>query len=201
MAIAPAKPSTLDDFLRAEAEAADGVQLALIDGEIVELGAAMTTRGPRHNRAISRLCFLLWQWLGEHPTLVGGVDASETRCRLSRDPERIVGVDVGVWLGEEFVEPPNTPPLYDAPPVLAIEVLSPSDRHEELIEKLELYLTAGVLVVWYVDPDLQTVTVHRLGQPPVMFNSLQSIAQDPALPGLTLNVAEIFASRAARKTV
>lgn len=37
MATAPAKPATLEDFLRTEAEAAEGVELALIDGEIVEL--------------------------------------------------------------------------------------------------------------------------------------------------------------------
>lgn len=155
----------------------------------------MTTRGPRHNRAISRLCFLLWKWLGEHSELAGGVDASETRCRVSREPERIVGVDVGVWLGEEFVDPPNDPPLYDAPPTLAIEVLSPPDKHEDLVDKLRCYLDAGVPVVWYVDPDLQTVTIYRPDQPPVMFNSRQSIPEDPALPGLTLVVAEIFSSK------
>ncbi len=201
MATASTKPATLEDFLRAEAEAPEGVELALIDGEIVELGAKMTTRGPRHNRAISRLCFLLWKWLSDHPALAGGIDASETRCRLSRDPERVVGVDVGVWLGEEFETPPNDPPLYDAPPALAIEVLSPSDKHEDLLDKLKCYLDSGVPVVWYVDPDLQTVTVYHPGEPPVMYNSRQTIPVDPALPGLTLAVAEIFPTKTTRKSI
>jgi Uma2 family endonuclease len=195
MATATTTPATFEDFLRAEAEAPEGTRLALIDGEIVEWGANMTTRGPLHSRTMSRLSFLLWAWLQAHSELDGGVDSGEVRCRLTRDPDKTVGIDVGVWLGAEFVEPPVEPPMYDAPPVLAAEILSPSDTNEDVWEKVRTYLNAGVPRVWIVDPELRTVTVHRPDAEPVLFNVNQSIVDDPALPGLTLAVADIFRTK------
>ena len=49
--------------------------------------------------------------------------------------------------------------IYDGPPVLAVEILSPSDTHEEIVEKIGEYLEAGT-VVWLVDPDFRNVTVY-----------------------------------------
>jgi Uma2 family endonuclease len=195
MATASTKRATLDDLLRAEAEAAQGTRLALIDGEIVEWGANMTTRGPIHSRTMSRLSFLLWTWLQGQPNLEGGIDSGEVRCRIRRDPEKIVGIDVGVWLGEQFRDPPEDPPLYDAPPVLAVEVLSPSDTNEDVWEKVHTYLDAGVLRVWIVDPDLKTVTVHRPDAGPALFNIHQAIVNDEVLPGLTFVVADLFRAK------
>jgi Uma2 family endonuclease len=195
MATATTTPATLDDFLRAEAAAPEGTRLALIDGEIVEWGANMTTRGSWHSFALARLSYLLCDWLGQPNAPVGVIGTGEVRCRIEHDPERIVGIDVGIWLGEEFCEPPSQPPLYDVPPALAVEVLSPSDTNEDIWEKVHTYLNAGVSRVWIVDPELKTVTVHRSDAEPTLFNINHTIADDPALPGLTLAVADIFRSR------
>ncbi len=195
MATASTKLATLEDFLRAEAEAPEGTRLALIDGEIVEWGANVTTRGPLHSRTMARLSYLLWSWLTSRPELRGGVDSGEVRCRIQRDADRVVGIDVGVWLGEEFQDPPVDPPLYDAPPVLAVEILSPSDTNETVWEKIHTYLNAEVPRLWLVDPDLKLVTVHRPDAEPVLFNIKQTISDDPALPGLTLAVADIFRTK------
>lgn len=199
MAIAPTKPATLEDFLRAEAEAPEGVTLELIDGEIVE--RPMTTRTAAHSYVLAQLTYLLVAWLRSAGAPAGGIGVGETRCRLTRNPDKIVGIDLGIWLGEEFVVPPTNPPLYDQPPTLAVEVLSPSDRHDDVIEKLNRYLEAGVKRVWIVDTDLQTISVHGLEAGPVMFNCRQTIPVDPALPGLTLAVADIFPSKTTHKSV
>lgn len=45
----------------------------------------------------------------------------------------------------------------DAAPVLVVEVLSPS---EDLSEKIDIYLDAGVACIWVVDPNTRTVLVH-----------------------------------------
>lgn len=195
MATASTKPATLEHFLRAEAEAPEGTRLALIDGEIVEWGANLTTRGSWHSFAMARLCQLLANWLDQPTTPIGTIGSGEVRCRLNREPEKIVGIDAGVWLGAEFVEPPTDPPLYDAPPVLAVEILSPSDTNENVWEKLHTYLDAEVQRVWLVDPELKIVTVHRPDSEPVLFNVKQTIADDPVLPGLTLAVADIFGTK------
>lgn len=199
MATASTKPATLEDFLRAEAEAPEGTRLALIDGEIVEWGSSMTTRGSLHSLAIARLSYLLCAWLEQPTSPVGSIGAGEVRCRIQRNPERIVGIDVGIWLGEEFREPPTDPALYDASPTLAVEVLSPSDTNEDVWDKIHTYLDAGVTRVWIVDPDLKTVTVHRSDAEPLLFNIKQTIADDSVLPGLTLAVTDIFRTKSTAK--
>jgi Uma2 family endonuclease len=48
------------------------------------------------------------------------------------------------------------------PPVLAVEVLSPSTRRIDLVLKREAYAAAGVPSYWIVDPDVPSVTFLRL---------------------------------------
>lgn len=199
MATVAAKPATLDDFLIAEAEAPEGMRLALIDGEIVEWGTNITTRGPAHTRVMSLLTFFLWLWARQNRHLRAYIDCGEVRCRLSREIDEIVGIDLGVWCGAEFAKPPTKPPLYDAPPLLAVEILSPADTHERVIEKVRLYLSRGVERVWLIDAELQTVTVSRSDKPPTTFNIHHVLTDEETLPGLELPIRELFDSEAAAR--
>jgi Uma2 family endonuclease len=49
-----------------------------------------------------------------------------------------------------------------APPVLAVEVLSPSTRRIDRLSKLSAYEEAGVTSYWLVDPDPHTPSLHAL---------------------------------------
>lgn len=48
------------------------------------------------------------------------------------------------------------------PPLLAVEVLSPSTRRIDLVLKRDAYASAGVPSYWLVDPDGPSVTALRL---------------------------------------
>ena len=52
-----------------------------------------------------------------------------------------------------------TPARLEAPPVLAVEVLSPSTRRIDLGSKRLAYEAAGVPAYWLVDPDVPDLTV------------------------------------------
>jgi Uma2 family endonuclease len=80
-------------------------------------------------------------------------------------------------------------------------LLTPTYRKDHEIEKLTRYLEAGVERVWIVDTDLRTISIHGFEAGPVMFNSRQTIPVDPALPGLTFAVADIFPSKTTHKSV
>ncbi len=80
----------------------------------------------------------------------------------------------------------------EGPPILAVEVLSPFDKHKDIVEKTEEYLLCGVKIVWIVDPYAETVTVHRPNQEPVMFTRSQQLVGGPELPGFKCQVGEIF---------
>ena len=47
-------------------------------------------------------------------------------------------------------------------PLLAVEVLSPSTRHQDLALKREVYAAGGVASYWVCDPDEPSVTVLEL---------------------------------------
>ncbi|MCL2762901.1 MAG: Uma2 family endonuclease [Treponema sp.] len=48
----------------------------------------------------------------------------------------------------------------NGPPDLVIEIVSPSNSHNELFLKFNYYLEAGVREYWVVDPEMKRVTTH-----------------------------------------
>ena len=76
--------------------------------------------------------------------------------------------------------------------VLAVEVLSPSDTHEDVTAKVDQYLAVGVPLVWIVDPHFRTVTVHRPGQQPDFFTTDDDLTAEPHLPGFQIAVRRFF---------
>jgi Uma2 family endonuclease len=78
-------------------------------------------------------------------------------------------------------------------PTLAGAILCPSDPHEEIAQTTTC-LRLGVPLVWLVDPAFRTGMVHRPDEPPDLFNTTQTLAAEPTLPGLFVPVAELFAT-------
>ncbi|MCC6536794.1 MAG: Uma2 family endonuclease [Bryobacterales bacterium] len=47
----------------------------------------------------------------------------------------------------------------DAPPLIAIEILSPDDRMGDALSKLREYVDWGVPQVWFIDPDARQLAI------------------------------------------
>ena len=122
----------------------------------------------------------------------GEVHAGEVGCILRRDPDTTVGIDVAYFSAEVMARQTDGTTLVEGAPQLAVEVLSPSDKTEEIRDKVLEYLAAGVELVWVVDPYFHTVTVHRPSAPPEMFNNEETLTGGATLPGLEIAVAELF---------
>jgi Uma2 family endonuclease len=192
MATATTKPATLEDFLRAEAEAPEGTRLALIAGEIVEWGANMTTRNARHSATMALMAYALLNWLDSQPDRRGVVAAGEARCRLRKDSETVVGLDVAYFEGEFHQESSATGDAFEGPPVIAVEIPSGSDTHDDIVERLRVLLEAGVKQVWIADPDLRNIVVHRPNDEAALFTIRQELTAEPELPGFRARVASLF---------
>jgi Uma2 family endonuclease len=118
----------------------------------------------------------------------------EARVRIRRNPDTFVGVDLAYISADLAARTPRDARFVDGVPVLAIEIISPSDTQEGVLEKVGDYLEAGVALVWVVEPVYGTVTVYRPGTAPELFNETQEITADPYLPGFRAAVAEFFAT-------
>jgi Uma2 family endonuclease len=168
----------------------DDIERWIIRGELRE--KPMTKRNRHHSRATARIAQLLGDWLDRQPSPRGEVYDGEAGCILARDPETTVGIDV-VYLSPELAaKQSDDTTLIDGVPTLAVEVLSPNDTTEEITEKVRAYLAAGVPLVWVVHPSFRTVTVHKPGEEPELFNVHQELSGDPHLPGLSIRVESIF---------
>ncbi len=167
----------------------DGIARELIHGEIKEYG--MTLRNHVHGEVAANVAYLLKHWLAGQPMPRGKVSVGDAGFRLRRDPDVLVGPDVAYASADLVARTPRVPTFYDGPPLLAVEVLSPSDTHEDLVDKIRLYLEAGV-IVWEIDPDFQRVGVHRPGMEVEMLTVSRELSAEAYLPGFRVAVASIF---------
>ena len=171
-----------DDLLRHE----------LIDGEHIVSPAPSI----RHQRILRNLTVALAHYLAAHPlgeVLFAPLDVlfsehdmvepdliyiSEDRKRRQLNEQRLVG-----------------------PPDLAVEVLSPSTRRLDETRKLRLYERFGVSEYWLIDPDEETLRIHRLVKERLVLAILLTRAaagddardlSTPLLPGLAIPLGAIF---------
>lgn len=173
----------------------DGVERYLIDGQLREAGDgsdSMTRRNRRHSRATVKLAKWLDLWLDQQPLPRGEILGGDAAFRLRQNPDTTVGIDLAYVSAALANQTAEDTFLMEGAPILAVEILSPSDKHEDVVEKLQTYLACGVAVVWVVDPDLRTVTVHRPGTEPELVNMRQELSGEPELPGFRVSVAQIF---------
>jgi Uma2 family endonuclease len=169
----------------------DGVDRELIRGELRER-PTMTTRGFAHSIVMTRITSRLDVWASGRPAPRGVVVSGDARIRLRADSPSFVGAEIAYFAAESTPANPRRARFVDGPPVLAVEILSPSDGQEDVWDKVSLYLESGVPLVWIVDPFFSTVTVHRADAKPQLFNADQEITAEPFLPGFRAAVSDFF---------
>lgn len=76
-------------------------------------------------------------------------------------------------------------------PDVAVEVLSPDDRREDVDDKIATYLRAGSSLVFIADPATRTVELHDAEKARVLAEC--DIVEHRALPGFALPISKIFA--------
>ena len=193
MSIAEAQTTmTVDEFL---ALPDDGTSRELIRGELKEYG--MTVRNRYHAASESRIAQMLANWNDGRPEPRGEVVSGEAGFRLQ---DSVVGIDVALTTPEQAATE-GIGRLFEGPPLLAVEILSPSDKHEDVVLKVETYFEAGTAVVWEVDPDRRTIVVRRPNREPVMFTHSTDLTCEPELPGFRVPLSRIFRSSFDRRSV
>jgi Uma2 family endonuclease len=191
----PPKVWTAEDLL---AMPDDGVERWIIKGQLREKppefpGVSMTVRNRYHSEALSFIAATLVNWLRTKPQPRGGVYSGEAVVRLRSPVETTVGIDA-VYAPPEVVstQSDDRTTLLDGVPTLAVEILSPNDTQEEIEDKIDEYLGAGVPLVWTVNTHRRTITVHQPGQEPKLYSRSDRLPAHPAMPGFTPTVAELF---------
>ncbi len=151
----------------------------------------MTVRNRFHSRLLITFGHHLESWLEHQPEPRGEVVGGECGFRLGGPNDSAVGIDVAFVSAEMREAALQGERVYIGPPVLAVEILSPYDTYQDIVDMVDLYLRYRV-VVWVVSPAHRTITVHRGGQIPETFNMSQDLVGDPYLPGFRVPVSRFF---------
>ena len=78
-------------------------------------------------------------------------------------------------------------------PDFVIELMSPTDELLELQQKMSEYMACGVRLGWLIHPDEKQVEIYRQGKDKQLLSSPISLSGEDFLPGLTVDLAEVFA--------
>lgn len=168
----------------------DGVHRELIDGEIFVTPSAVT----RHQRLSVRLALSLGNHLDLHPNQG---EVFTARFDVVLTAYDVVEPDILVVLGDQ--RDILTEKNVQGAPGLVIEILSPSTRKRDLTLKRQLFDREGVREYWIVDPEANTVAVHRRADGGSLLLAVTVEAKDAAtlttslLPGWELPLERLFA--------
>jgi Uma2 family endonuclease len=175
---------TADEFW--ELPEIEGKRLELVEGHVVEMAPA----GPRHNEIAFYVAVLIFQHVRQHR--LGWASGDGTGFVLPGGRESVLIPDAS-FVATERLPSGGTPDTgWPFPPDLAVEVVSPSDRADDVNAKVTTYLQAGTRLVWVIWPRTRTIYAFRAGGADTLGLDDRLDGGD-VLPGFSVPVAEIFA--------
>lgn len=77
--------------------------------------------------------------------------------------------------------------------LFAIEILSDSESHDDVMDKISDYLEAGAQLVWYITPKKKKIEVYTSPDAMKAYKGTDIISADPVLPEFSFTVADLFA--------
>ncbi len=174
---APPVKMTLEEFLESDLEGYEYVEGELIPKMPTSL---------KHGKIISKLLLRLLPHVYENE--LGDVYPADTGFRVG---ERLLVPDVA------FVSKARIPEDADKaspiPPDLAVEVVSPTDVLNRIVEKAFAYLAAGTQLVWVVEPKSKTVMVYRSETDIKLLTRNDTLTGEDVVEGFSCPVVELFA--------
>ena len=161
-----------------------GRRYELVQGELKE----MTPAGHDHGWIAGNVLAILWN--AARRSGAGRVYAAETGYRIERGPDTVLAPDVSFVRARRV--PVTEPGFMEGPPDFVVEVASPTQRIEELDQKVDGWLDAGASLAWVLWPQTRSVVVHRPDAEPVILHEDDRIEARELIPELHCRVGDLF---------
>jgi len=113
---------------------------------------------------------------------------------LPDDPNQIRGADAAYVPADQFASVSwDRKEYFPAVPHLVIEVISSSERADDIIEKVQDYLTGGARRVWCLYPARRAVYIHDADGPMRVVRGADAVlTDDELLPGFSVPLNMVF---------
>ena len=178
-----AKLMTAEEFwLLPETE----MRRSLVRGEVEET----MPPGARHGIVASAFDRRLGTWAEQRKAGWVGV---ESGFILARNPDIVRGPDVYFVRAERIPADGVPEAFWHLAPDLAIEVVSPSESAQDILEKIEDFLAAGTPLVWVAYPTRRIVVAYTADSGAHTYRADDLLTAPDVLPGFSCPVADLFA--------
>ena len=155
-------------------------------GEVLE----MPPPGKYHGFVCGNISAILWHFAASRGR--GYVCTNDAGVIVDSDPDTVCGPDVTFY--EDAQTSDNMDRQYAAdPPLLAVEVMSPTDRINRVNIRIAQLLSRGVRMVWVIDPEARDVSVYTSGHDPLLLTGDDTLTAEELLPGVSIPVRDLFA--------
>jgi Uma2 family endonuclease len=171
-----------DDLLRMP----DGDRYELIDGIPTE-----KPMGAKSNRITLRLGSLLDLFCRQTGCGLAFVETSYRGCFPGK-PRQLRKPDVSFIASGRL--PNDEAPDGDLTlaPDLAVEVVSPGDGYEEIMDRVSDFQLAKTRLIWVISPKTKSALIRRLDGSCTELHESDALTGEDVVPGFTCQVAELF---------
>lgn len=163
-----------------------GGHTELVRGEVI----TMNPPGPRHGQLCSRIDRMVGGYVESQD--LGHVLVNDTGIITSRNPDSVRGADVAFFSYGRLPRGPLPDEYHDVVPELVFEILSPSDRWSDVLQKVAEYLQAGVVLVCVVDPRQCKVHVYRADAETVTLSGEQNLVLPEVFGDFAIPLSDLF---------
>ena len=165
-----------------------GKRFELVKGELIEVPGA----GAVHGLIVGVIYHLLAAFVAGRE--LGYVFGDGVGYVLARDPD-LVRIPDASFVARERVPAGGVPEgFWPFAPDVAVEVVSPHDRADDVHSKVREYLEAGTRLVWVVWPRHRAVTAYTGDGQAREWRGDDELDGGDVLPGFRVRVAELFAA-------
>lgn len=188
--MATANASVGEGLLTAEeyAELSLPVRTELVRGRIIEVNQPR----PRHGLVCRNVIRVLDRFVAEKD--LGYVFPNDTGFLTRRGPDTVRGPDVCFYTYARMPKGQVPNSYSDVAPEIVFEVVSPSDRWRDVLEKVVEYLDAGVLAVCVLDPGQETAHINTVQKVGAVLSGDDTLTFEEILPGFAVRVSDLFAT-------
>jgi Uma2 family endonuclease len=165
----------------------DGQKYELVAGECVR----MPPSGFLHGTIAMDFGSLIQEHVKKYD--LGVVCAAETGFKLRQNPDTVRAPDVAFVSKARILAQGKPEKFWEGAPDLAVEVVSPNDRFDDVVEKVQEYLAVGARLVWVALPRSKSVMVYHPNGEIKIFHEGEELQGEDVLPGFVCLVQKVFA--------
>ena len=175
---------TADEFLRL-------CEKRVIRGELVK-GVVRETMpaGGEHGEVAAALAAEFINHV--RPRRLGRVAASDAGVLLERNPDTVREPDVVFISAEKLPLDVKVRGFYEVIPDLVVEIVSPGDSPSYVAQRVAMWHSFGVPLVWAVYPVARTVAAHPLEGPAIIYTEDDTLDGGTILPDFRCPVRDIL---------